>query len=115
MNVELRNLHRFIAKVKPKPRRCEKCHEVKKLELSCKNHIYDKDLRRWKWLCKRCHHIRDKKRVGRLKKNLRCCFCSKLVLNTGHRKMCKKCSKTYYRFRQIRSLRWIRKQLGRKS
>ena len=49
--------HSRIRKIlgKNKPLRCPLCNEIKKLELSNKDHEYREDLKDWWYLCHKCH------------------------------------------------------------
>lgn len=54
-----------------KPERCEKCNDVKKLDLAnIRNDIngdtYNRNFHNWIWICRRCHLLSD----GRAFKNL---------------------------------------------
>jgi len=55
--------HRWVTKRKVKPKKCECCKERKPYDLANKG-IYNRELKNWEWLCRRCHMSKD----GRLKK-----------------------------------------------
>lgn len=57
--VEIQTVHRRIEKEYPKPIKCEFCGEVKKLELSCKDHKYSFNPKDYQWICKKCHFHYD--------------------------------------------------------
>ena len=44
---------------KSKPLRCPLCNEIKKLELSNKDHKYNEDPQDWQYLCHQCHYHYD--------------------------------------------------------
>jgi len=58
------NLHHWLRKYKPQLNYCEICLKIKKFkELDCANitGIYNKNFNNYKWMCKSCHQIYDKK------------------------------------------------------
>lgn len=59
-DVGLDALHLWIRKRKPKSIFCEKCGKITdKLDCSSINHIYERDISKWRWLCRRCHMKED--------------------------------------------------------
>ena len=59
-------LHRWVKNRKPKPKFCRECQQEKKLELANiapkPNKItYTRDLDNWRYLCRSCHMISDKR------------------------------------------------------
>jgi len=62
------SLHIWMAKNKSKPKRCEDCGEIRKLNLaSLTNHQYTRNIEDYKWLCYSCHKKLD----------LKCNYCGK--------------------------------------
>ena len=57
-------VHTWIKRRLPKPKRCENCREIKKLDLSNRGGKYLRRLNDWDWLCRKCHMEKD----GRLNK-----------------------------------------------
>jgi hypothetical protein len=55
------SIHRYIAKRKPKPDKCEDCNLNKILELSFNNHpnSYTRNPEDYSWLCRKCHMTHD--------------------------------------------------------
>jgi hypothetical protein len=51
-------LHTWVKPRLKKPKRCPVCHKRKKLELANKG-IYDRQLKHWEWLCRKCHMLKD--------------------------------------------------------
>lgn len=51
-------LHRWVRKVKPMPKECQRCGEVKKLQLS-NNGNYTRDVSDWEYICASCHVRKD--------------------------------------------------------
>lgn len=51
-------LHEWVSKKISKPVFCPKCKKKRKLELSNKG-IYNRDLKNWEWLCRKCHINKD--------------------------------------------------------
>jgi hypothetical protein len=53
-------LHKWIYNHKPKSMFCEKCGKITDiLDASSINHTYERDISKWRWLCKRCHKKED--------------------------------------------------------
>lgn len=53
------SLHSWVIRHKPKPEKCERCGKVnKKLDLS-NNGIYNRDLKNWEYICRKCHYWKD--------------------------------------------------------
>jgi len=57
-------IHLWVKRHLEKPKRCENCRRIKRLDLANISGKYLRDLTDWEWLCRRCHMIKD----GRLKK-----------------------------------------------
>lgn len=57
-------LHEWIRRYKPKPLFCEKCKKVAPYDLSNISGKYKRDVKDFKWLCRKCHMKED----GRLLK-----------------------------------------------
>jgi len=75
-------IHSYVHKKldKNKPKKCQHCKEIKKLDLASKSQKYKKNLKDWLWLCRKCHIIYDKiseRRITRVKKN--CLNCKKEI------------------------------------
>jgi hypothetical protein len=64
--VKLAQLHDWITIRFPKPKLCERCKKKPPYDLANKG-IYNRELKNWEWLCRRCHMITD----GRIIKNLK--------------------------------------------
>jgi len=59
--VGYRALHNWIRSHKPKSLYCEKCGKVTdKLDASSIDHTYERDISKWRWLCRKCHKQGDK-------------------------------------------------------
>ena len=55
-------IHCWIRRWKPKSMFCERCGKItEELDASSINHTYERDISKWKWLCKRCHGIERRK------------------------------------------------------
>ena len=61
--IKYNGLHDWVKRRKPKPKLCENCKKTKPHDLANKE-IYNRELKNWEWLCRRCHMIKD----GRLEK-----------------------------------------------
>ena len=49
-------LHKYIRRYNPEPECCEICNEYgKKLELSCKDHKYTRNIEDYQYVCRNCH------------------------------------------------------------
>ncbi len=56
MGVGYQSLHQWVAYHKPKSMFCEKCGKITdKLDASSINHTYERDIYKWRWLCRPCH------------------------------------------------------------
>lgn len=69
IDVGINSLHRWIERRIPKPRACNKCKKQGFLDLTNKG-IYNRDLKNWEWLCRRCHMLSDG-RMKNLNRNMR--------------------------------------------
>jgi len=58
-NLDDSSVHKYIAKIKMKPKFCIICNEIKKLELACIDHQYSRNPKDYYWLCNGCHQIFD--------------------------------------------------------
>ena len=55
-------IHYWIKRHKPKSMFCEKCGKVTdRLDASSINHTYERDISKWRWLCRGCHMKEDYK------------------------------------------------------
>src|SRR6266498_1608284 len=83
-------LHEYVAKRYPKPDLCESCHIEPPLDLANKG-IYDRNIKNWEWLCRRCHMTKDE-RMNNLWKGgkPKCKTCGK-ILSSYAFKLCRKC------------------------
>lgn len=59
-------LHAWLKKWLPKPKLCENCKKAPPHDLANKTGIYNRDLKNWEWLCRKCHMEKD----GRLSRFL---------------------------------------------
>lgn len=59
-NVGYRVLHKYIEYHYPKPLKCSKCGQVKRLDLSNNSGEYKRDLADWEYICRKCHIQKDK-------------------------------------------------------
>ena len=51
-----RVLHEWVRRWKPKSLFCEKCGRLTdKLDASSIKHTYERDISKWRWLCRKCH------------------------------------------------------------
>jgi hypothetical protein len=57
-NVGYASLHIWVAKRKKKPIVCNKCKKSPPYDLANKG-IYNRKLKNWEWLCRRCHMKKD--------------------------------------------------------
>lgn len=55
-------LHKWVKSRLPKPKFCQECKEKEPIDLANKG-IYDRNLKNWEWLCRKCHMTKD----GRIK------------------------------------------------
>ncbi len=54
--------HVWLRKNKPKPLLCEECNKERKLDLAnTKNHVYTRNPKDYKYLCRSCHSKLDNK------------------------------------------------------
>lgn len=59
-------LHRRVAKLLPKPEKCQRCLKRKRLDLANKSEEYKDLISDWEWLCRACHMLTDG-RISKLK------------------------------------------------
>ena len=58
-----RGLHNWINRNVRKPNKCEFCNKVTiQLDAACVTYKYNRDPRNWKYICKSCHQLYDRKR-----------------------------------------------------
>jgi len=57
--VKYGSLHDYIEYHKPKPRNCENCGKIKKLELANISQEYKRDINDYEWICRSCHMNKD--------------------------------------------------------
>ncbi len=94
-NVGLSGLHSWVKKRLDKPKRCEVCRKIRKLDMTNISGNYLRDLMDWKWLCRKCHMQSD----GRIKnllqgsKNRKLKPCKVCGTETNRIKFCIKCAK----------------------
>lgn len=84
--VGIPSLHMWVKRRKKKPELCVRCRKEKPRDLANKG-VYDRNLKNWEWLCRRCHMQKD----GRLKRFIKI----KNPLLSETRK-CKFCGKKYH-------------------
>ena len=88
-NIKYRQLHSRVRRLKPKPKSCEMCHEVKSwIELTNVSptynpDTYNEDLNNWRWMCRKCHiesdgrlKFLDKGRIPKNTPDMRCGICN---------------------------------------
>jgi NUMOD3 motif-containing protein len=73
-------LHNWVRKNSPKPELCEICnikppYDLANISPKYNPETYTRDIKNWRWLCRRCHVISD----GRVKNftQLSCPYCGK--------------------------------------
>ena len=92
-NVTYHTLHNWIRRRLVKPELCPKCQRKVKLQLSCKDHKYIKDLTLWSYLCQSCHRKADG--ANNIKK-FYCKLCNKRISRTSGKYgkgRCNKCAR----------------------
>lgn len=52
-------LHIWVRRYLKRPKKCPVCLKRKKLEVANKSGKYLRDLKDWKWICRRCHQKED--------------------------------------------------------
>ena len=57
---QYQNIHAWVRRNKPKPKICCICNERRKLELANISGFYNKDIKDFLWVCKKCHILFDK-------------------------------------------------------
>jgi len=95
-------IHDWITRRLPRPANCPNCGSLEFIELSCKDHIYCRDLNQWSWLCRSCHSIIDKKIKNILEGQRRfflCPVCEKIEIQKP-RRYCRECAK------EVRRIWW---------
>ena len=63
--VTIGQLHQWIKRNFKNPKLCQRCRKSPVYDLANKG-IYNRDIKNWEWLCRKCHMLSD----GRLKKFL---------------------------------------------
>ena len=58
-SVGLNPLHGWVKRRLKKPKRCDGCRKIKRLDLANKSNRYLRDLFDWEWLCRKCHMTKD--------------------------------------------------------
>jgi len=53
------SLHYWINRYKPKPKKCEGCGKIKRLDAANISGKYLRDIKDYKWLCRKCHQKSD--------------------------------------------------------
>ncbi len=53
--VSYKSLHQWVRNNLKKPNMCPVCKEKPPYDVVSKKHKYIRDLRTWKWLCRKCH------------------------------------------------------------
>ena len=48
-------IHVYVRKYNPPPKECQKCGEIKPLDLACITGIYNRDFSNYRYLCHKCH------------------------------------------------------------
>lgn len=95
-NPTIGTLHKWVGRRILKSDRCPKCNSSAKLQLSCTDHKYTRDLAQWEYLCQKCHKIKDKQ-VGRTICVYFCKICNKIISRTSGKygmSRCNSCAKT---------------------
>lgn len=91
-DVGLCGLHSWVRRRIPKPENCQRCGEAGFIELSCLDHIYTRDLERWKYLCRSCHSAIDEKILNITNyRKTKICICGQEI--SSNRKHCLLCSR----------------------
>lgn len=96
-NAGIQAIHIWVRKRMPTKDKCWNCKTAKAYDLANKG-VYNRDLKNWKWLCRKCHMIED----GRLEKFFKighkrapkrpCLNCGKLFFKPGEGTRVKCCS-----------------------
>jgi len=74
--------HRYVSKIKPKPKGCEFCGKKRRLALAnLQNHNYTKNPKDYVWLCYSCHKKFD----------LKCAYCGEKGKDIRLRMVCSDC------------------------
>ena len=63
-NVGYHSLHNWIRRYKPKPKLCQDCHKEKPYDLANISGKYKRDVKDFKWVCRRCHMKKDGRLVN---------------------------------------------------
>lgn len=114
-DVGMRGLHSWVKRYRKKPKACESCGEIKRLDLANISQKYKRDLNDWEWLCRKCHMTKDgriemvvwqmRKRSADAKVKHVCQVCKKVrMLAKGEAKRRKFCSQRCVHIAQSRLL-----------
>lgn len=89
-DIGLSALHVYVARRLEKPSVCADCKAIPPRDLANKG-VYDRDLKNWEWLCRRCHMLKDGRlarlplaAVRRSAKIIRCAVCDIDTKNEGY-------------------------------
>ena len=52
-------LHDYVKYYLARPKNCQNCNEIKRLDLANISGEYKRDLNDWEWLCRKCHMKKD--------------------------------------------------------
>jgi len=96
-NVGYTALHNWIERNKLKPKECEHCKKLKKLEAANISGKYKRDVNDFEWLCRNCHMLKDgrmeiliRANKSKIAKKFFCITCGIQKSRTGLR--CKICA-----------------------
>jgi len=108
-NVGSRSLHLWVERRLPKPPMCQSCGIAPPIDLANKG-VYDRNLKNWEWLCRKCHMTKDGRIINNLKEgrkplNLKCTICGKKRLAKG---LCQYHYDQYRRPKKVRTERVCR-------
>jgi hypothetical protein len=71
-NITYSGLHQWIRLHLSKPEKCSLCNERESTEVACITGIYNRELRNWAWLCRKCHlewdNIHERHKIARITK-----------------------------------------------
>lgn len=59
-NASVKAIHVWVKRRKIKPKSCDKCNKIKRLDLSNNGHTYRRNLTDYEWLCRSCHLLKDR-------------------------------------------------------
>jgi len=88
--------HRFVEKRKPKPDKCPRCGEDKRLALAnIKNHNYTKNPDDYEWMCYKCHNQMDSRSRFKSCKRGHPFKGENLITTPGGKRICRECRRIY--------------------